>query len=327
MIKGIALYSGGLDSILAIKLILEQDCQVECLTFKTPFFAVRNCKSSVLFDKYPKVNIITQDITEDFLKVLVSPKHGYGKNLNPCIDCKILMLSQAKTFMEKAGADFVFTGEVLGQRPMSQRKDTLRLIERESGLERRLLRPLSARLLPPTLIEEAGLIDREKLLDISGRSRKRQIEMAKSMNLETYPTPGGGCILTDSSFARKLRSLFQKDLFNSEIVKWLGVGRTFQFGQGIVVVVGRNHKENEQILKMAGDDRILLKTNTVPGPIGVILGEASHEIIKSVASLIASYSDANAGCEVEISLARGKDFKENITVVSMPKKDMERYKI
>lgn len=326
VLKAVALYSGGLDSILAIKLMLDQDCQVYALGFQTPFFSTRD-DLSLLVAVHPDLRLNIMDITQGFLKVLASPGYGYGKCMNPCIDCKILMLCEAKSYMEKVKADFVFTGEVLGQRPMSQRRDTLRLLEKESGLEGILLRPLSAKLLPPTRMEKAGLIDTNRLLDLSGRSRKRQIAMAQALNLQGYPTPAGGCLLTDPCFANRLKILMDKGKLDPEVIKWLKIGRHFELSMGIRVVVGRNQKENELILKMAGNDDLLIKTLSVPGPVAVVLGHTSKETERVAASIIAGYSDTPRGCEVEVALGKRGGFWDQFLVSPMSRKDIEVYKI
>ena len=192
--KAIALLSGGLDSTLAVKLVLDQGIQVEALNYVTPFCQCNRkgrCEAARVADEFG-IPCKTIAVTDEFFELIRHPKHGYGSGMNPCLDCRILMFSRARQRMEETGADFVFTGEVLGERPMSQRRDAMRIIERESGLEGRLLRPLSAKLLPPTHPEQEGLVDREKLLSISGRSRKPQMALAKELGIYDYPCPAGG---------------------------------------------------------------------------------------------------------------------------------------
>ncbi|MBN2374275.1 tRNA 4-thiouridine(8) synthase ThiI [bacterium] len=329
VLKAVALYSGGLDSILAIKLMLDLGCYVEAIGFRTPFFDIRH--DVPVFEGYPKVDLKILDITERFLEALASPRHGFGKHLNPCIDCKIIMLSEARLYMEKEGTDFVFTGEVLGQRPMSQRKDTLRLIEKEAGFSGKLLRPLSARLLPPTDMENEGLIDRERLLDFSGRSRKRQFSMARAMNLQTYSTPSGGCMLTDVNFANRLRPFIDKGRLCPDIVRWLKIGRHFELTYGSRLVVGRDHEDNEMIMNLAGKDDLLLKTVSVPGPVAVIIGRnnllKNSPMIRLAASITAGYADFRAGSEVEIVFGKEEEFGERIRVSPMPRKEMDPYRV
>jgi tRNA U34 2-thiouridine synthase MnmA/TrmU len=327
IITGVALYSGGLDSILSIKLILDQGIYVEALIFRTLFFGEKINHNIPVLAGYQGLNFNTLDITQRFIDILVSPEHGYGKRLNPCIDCKILMLREAKFFMENMGADFVFTGEVLGQRPMSQRRDTLRLLEKKAGLEGILLRPLSAKLLPPTRMEEEGIIDRNKLLDLKGRSRKRQIEMAKSLKWFDFPTPGGGCLLTDKAYMHKLKHLLEQGKVDSEMIKWLKIGRHFILPCGTKVVVGRNQNENTLILNMAGKKEILMETVNVPGPAAVILGNPSKENIKLAASIMASYSDFHTGEQVTVALFKKGDFGKQMMISPLARPDIEAYRI
>ena len=327
IVKGVGLYSGGLDSMLAIKLILDQGIHVAALVCRSPFFGENTVHDIPFWEGYEHLRFHDLDITDRFLKMLSKPKYGYGKNLNPCIDCKILMLREAKSFMKKTDADFVFTGEVLGQRPMSQRRDTLRLVEKEFGLEGRLLRPLSAKLLPATLPEISGLIDRERLLDLSGRSRKRQIEMARRLNLDQYPTPGGGCLLTDAGYSNRLRSFLKKGIKRPDILKWLRIGRHFDMPCGSRLIVGRNHIENTSILSMAQPEEILIKTTIIPGPVAVILGCPSDETKRLAAMIMAGYSDYKTGEEVEVAFGKAAVFDQKLMILPLAKKQTEGYKV
>ncbi|MGA1826151.1 MAG: tRNA 4-thiouridine(8) synthase ThiI [bacterium] len=291
----VCLYSGGLDSILAIKLMLDQGFTITALKLVTPFFYERSDPVWVL--EQEGVTIHHLDITNEFLDMLGSPQYGYGKNLNPCLDCKILMLKRAKNVMHKIGARFVFTGEVVGQRPMSQMKNNLRMLEKKSGLDGFLLRPLSAQLLPLTIMEQEGLIDRAKLLGINGRSRKMQIVMAMELGLVDYPTPAGGCRLTDPQFCRRLRLLLdgrkRLDRFDIEL---LTIGRHFLLPRGEKeslkrVVVGRNKEENAKLLSIASSMHIIMKSTDFPGPTGILVGTFSNDDLKAAASIIARYTD------------------------------------
>ncbi|TLN19153.1 hypothetical protein FDZ71_05130, partial [bacterium] len=202
--KALVLLSGGLDSAIASKIVLEQGIEVEALNFTTPFIQ-QNDLTSLTDELDIKLHVVA--LLEDYLEVVKCPKHGYGSNMNPCIDCRILMLRKAKGHMDEVGASFIVTGEVLGQRPMSQHKDALRTIDRESDMEGLVLRPLSAKFLPPTSVEMRGWVDREKLLSIRGRSRREQIALASSYKITNYSCPSGGCLLTDPGFSRRLRDL------------------------------------------------------------------------------------------------------------------------
>ncbi|MEE4166073.1 MAG: phosphoadenosine phosphosulfate reductase family protein, partial [Desulfocapsaceae bacterium] len=210
--RALSLFSGGLDSICATRLVMEQGVEVIAVKFITPFFGYDILRDP---DKYRQetaqkygINVKVVDISDEYLQLLRNPSHGFGKYFNPCIDCKIFMLSRARTMLEELGASFLITGEVLGQRPMSQRRDTLNVIERDSGNKTVLLRPLSAKLLNETEAERSGLVDRQRLLDFSGRGRSRQISLAKSYGITDFPAPAGGCILADPILSRRISLIY-----------------------------------------------------------------------------------------------------------------------
>ena len=255
-IKAVALFSGGLDSILAVKLIQEQGIEVEGINFNTPFFGLGE---AFVIAKDLDINLEIIDITEELLKILKKPKYGFGKNMNPCIDCHALMFKKAGEYMNKIGASFILSGEVLGERPMSQNRNSLSIVGRESGFEGRILRPLSALLLTETIPEKEGLVNRNKLLDISGRSRKRQIELAAKIGIKDYPSPAGGCKLTEPAFSKRLRDLFTQGSFSIEEIELLKLGRHFRLSKGIKLVVGRNKEENEQLQNFFQDGDFLFK--------------------------------------------------------------------
>ncbi len=288
--KALLLFSGGLDSILAAKILTEQKIEVCPIFFKSYFFgpdlAQRSAKENGLI-------LRIKDISEEHLKIVKSPKFGWGSSMNPCLDCHILMLKKAKEIMEKEGFDFVATGEVLGERPFSQTQSALNLVERESSLKGYLLRPLSAKLLKPTIPEEKGLIDREKLFDIRGRSRKRQIELAKKFKIKWYPQPAGGCILTDLEFGKKLKELLEKHPeFDGKDVELLKLGRHFWEGK-VKLVVGRNKEENLKLRKLKEKKDKLVEIENYPGPTVLIrsYGERiSTEVLKKAKLLILRYS-------------------------------------
>jgi len=325
MPKAVALYSGGLDSVLAIMLLLDQGIRIEALTCATPFFGTRTRNNPPGLEGNPLVRFHFIDITESFIEVLRNPRYGFGRHLNPCIDCRILMLRHARAFMEEVGADFVLTGEVLGQRPMSQRRDTLRLIEVKSGLEGRLLRPLSAGLLPPTEPEKEGLVDRGRLLALQGRSRKTQIHMAESLDWHDYPTPGGGCLLTDAAFVSKVKPLLEKGLPDPGILKWLKIGRHFTLPGGIRLVVGRNEGENERIVDMARTGELLITPTGIPGPVAIVLGSPSRDGLRLAASITASYSDCQPGMDVAMAVGRGDECCEQFKVLPLPREYARKY--
>jgi tRNA U34 2-thiouridine synthase MnmA/TrmU len=295
--KAIALLSGGLDSTLAVKLILDQGLAVEALNFVTPFCTCNRkggCEAQHVADQFG-IPIKVIGLIEEFFQVVRKPRYGYGSGMNPCLDCRILMFTRAKKCMKEVGAAFVFTGEVLGERPMSQRREAMRLIERESGLDGRLLRPLSARLLPPTVPEKEGLVDRDKLLAIGGRSRKPQIALAERYSINDYPCPAGGCRLTDPGFARRIRDLVHhKENFDLNDVNLLKVGRHFRLSPEVKAVVGRDQEENHRILALAKEGDILFEVQGWGSPITLLRGQAGERETHLAAAITVRYSDAPA---------------------------------
>jgi tRNA-specific 2-thiouridylase len=297
--RALGLLSGGLDSMLAATVLRQQGIEVAGVVFVTPFFGAARARESAAHLGLP---LVEQDITEAYYPLLVSPPRGFGSQHNPCIDCHILMLRQAAALMEAQGFDFVFTGEVLGQRPMSQHRGALNLVARESGCPELVLRPLSAKLLTPTRPELEGWVDRERLLDISGRGRKRQMELASHYGITNYPSPAGGCLLTDPGYAARLKELLthipkpsRRDL---ELLKW---GRHFRLPGGVKVVVGRTHKENEAISRLLASGDLVLRVQGFPGPLVLVPGAFNLEGMAEAALLAASYSDAPEGREVTVT--------------------------
>ena len=326
MAQAIILFSGGLDSRLVVKMLQEQNIDILALHFNIPFFGSYKLEE---ISKFAEVNNIKLKIIEftkgkefnNYIKLLRKPKHGYGSGMNPCIDCHIFMLKKAKQIMLNEKADFIATGEVLNERPMSQHLKALMLIEKEAGLKGKLLRPLSAKLLPKTIAEEKGLVDRDKLFDINGRKRDRQIELAKKYNID-YPSPGGGCLLCEKEFAVKINNLFehQKKIIPKD-TELLKIGRHFRFNN-TKIIVGRNKEENEKIMQLAGKD-IIMETKDIPSPITLIMGKADKETIKTAASLTIRYSNINEGIAV---YGKGK-FEKEIKSKAMIEKEIEKLKI
>ncbi len=276
----LALYSGGLDSILACRIIQAQGIEVRALKFVTPFFdhhllAVRDAYCAEVRQKYG-FDVHLVDLSEGYIDLLQNPAHGFGKNFNPCIDCKILMLTRARQLLDHYQASFLITGEVLGQRPMSQRRDTLRVIERDSGCEDILLRPLCAKRLPPTLPERAGWVDRDRLYGFTGRGRRPQLDLAREFDITDFPAPAGGCVLTDPNLADRIKRFYaglfmlEPGQFQVNDFRLLLVGRQFRLPGGHWLVLGRNKRENEQIRAMAGADDWLLYMETRPGPTALL---------------------------------------------------------
>lgn len=284
----LALFSGGLDSILACRVLAEQGIQVKALKFVTPFF-----DHDLLYDpsgfqekiwKKYRIQAELVDLSDQFLDLLHQPKHGFGKHFNPCIDCKILMLKRAKKLMKDYGASFLITGEVLGQRPMSQRQDTLNLIEREADCRDLLLRPLSAKRLRPTLAEQQGLVDRNRLYAFSGRGRSQQIALAESFGIKDFPAPAGGCILTDPNLSRRIQR-FYSGLYGSgpkiggDSIRLLLLGRQFCLPGGHCLVLGRDEQENQAITGYSREKDWLLFMPEHPGPTALLrlMGEGNEE--------------------------------------------------
>jgi tRNA U34 2-thiouridine synthase MnmA/TrmU len=303
--KAIALLSGGLDSTLAVKIVLEQGIELEALNFLTVFCTCtkkgETCLASRKAVDAVGIPLKVFNVSEEYLNVVKHPKHGYGSNMNPCIDCRIFMLKKARTYMEETGAAFIVTGEVLGQRPMSQRRDAMRLIEREAGLGGLILRPLSSKLLPPSIPEKEGWVDREKLLKIHGRSRKPQIQLADHYGIHDYPCPAGGCLLTDPGFAKRMKDLLRYlPDFSLNDVHLLKVGRHFRLSPKLKLVVGRNEEENRKIQTFSQGEDILLKVSQYPGPLSLLRGEKGEGEIEKAAALTVRYSKAKDFRRMEV---------------------------
>ena len=315
-IKAVALFSGGLDSILALKLIQEQGIEVKGVNFKTPFFGL---DEALVIAKDLDINLEIINITEELLRILKKPKHGFGKNMNPCIDCHALMFKKAGEYMNKIGASFILSGEVLGERPMSQNRDSLSIIERESGFEGKILRPLSALLLTETIPEKGGLVDRNKLLDISGRSRKRQIKLADEMGIKDYPSPAGGCKLTEPSFSKRLRDLFTQGVFSLEEIELLKLGRHFRLSKDIKLVVGRNKEENEQLQNFFQDGDFLFKAKNLKGPVSLLKkgSKANNELIDKSCRITARYCDRNEEENEEVNINYYRKSKELVRTIKV----------
>ena len=337
---GIGLLSGGLDSALACLVLRDAGADVQCLHFFTGF-CVTGHNSRVGRTDRPIMNHALQvagemgvpvdlvDISEEYLPMVLNPKHGYGKNMNPCIDCRVFMLHKAKERMEELGADFVFTGEVIGQRPMSQMKGTLRKIEKEVGLEGKLLRPLSARLLEPTEIEQSGRLDRSKLLDIYGRGRRAQLELAEKYGIDDFMQPAGGCcFLTDENYTKKFRDVLEHSDGSDVTVEdifILGVGRHFRLGPELKVIVGRDEVENN-FLSHYRRDHWSAHATGFAGPTAIVMGEFSAIDVDTIAAMVARYCDGKREPAVDIRFELGD--KEQVVTAS-PASDelLDRYRV
>ncbi|MBN2830705.1 MAG: hypothetical protein JXL82_00285 [Candidatus Omnitrophica bacterium] len=324
--KAIVLISGGLDSILAAKIIKNQGIKVIPLKFNIPFYQINIDKycGKNLFD-FVKANLGEElkiaDIDKEFLGLLLEPRHGFGTHMNPCIDCKILMFTKAKALMPKLGAQFIVTGEVLGQRPMSQHKRALCVIEEQSGLKGLLLRPLSAKNLNPTIPENRGWVNRDNLLCISGRSRRDQIKLARDLSISGYPNASGGCLLTDRQFSLRLNDLIRHRELNLRNIELLKFGRHFRIGPQTKLIVGRNEKENRYLEeKVKSGDLLFTPEEKVAGPTCLGVGVFDKEKITLSSRIACSYSDLCAG-ELRVAYRIIPDRKNKYLNASLVKKD------
>jgi hypothetical protein len=297
MTTALALFSGGLDSILACRVIQEQGIKVKALKFITPFFdydLLGNAEEyrATIFAKYD-IDVELVDISTSYLQMLAAPVYGYGKNFNPCVDCKILLVRTAKELMATYNASFLITGEVVGQRPMSQRPDTLRVIERDSGTDGILLRPLCCKAQKITRAQDMGLVDPDKLPHFSGRNRTPQIELASRMDIKDFPSPAGGCVLTDPIRAARIRTLYgfkQQELLTPENLLFLLKGRQYRFGSGAFLSMGRNEAENDIIESLRREGDFLIKADADrPGPSGLLRFSQGADDRHLAAAIVARY--------------------------------------
>ncbi|WP_339138298.1 MAG: thiamine biosynthesis protein [Candidatus Electrothrix sp. GW3-4] len=306
-VTAIGLFSGGLDSILACRVIAEQGIRVWALKFVTPFFDHDLLDREEAYQQEVKekygLDVELVDLSAGYIELLRNPSHGFGKNFNPCIDCKIMMLRKAKELMKKYGASFLITGEVLGQRPMSQRRDTLNLIERDAECRDILIRPLSAQLMNPSLPEQQGLVDRERLYTFSGRGRKPQIALARELGITDFPAPAGGCVLTDPNLAARIRRFYEglfligKEEITTSDIQLLLLGRQFRLPGGHWLVLGRNEQENDRLQELCEQDDWLLYMPERPGPAALLRrgctlishSEEREKILGAVTGLVIRY--------------------------------------
>ena len=338
--KAVALISGGLDSMLAARLILDQGIHVEGINFYTGFCVeghthairrkdrARPKRNNALWvaEKLGiKLHII--EVIEEYKEVVLNPKHGYGAHLNPCLDCKGFMVRKAREWMEANGFDFIITGEVVGQRPMSQRRDTMPVVARESGAGGLLLRPLSAKLLPPTIPEQRGWVDREKLLDLSGRTRKPQMALAERYGLHDYAQPAGGCcFLTNEQYSAKLADLWQargKRDYELDDIMLLKVGRHIRPRPHFKLIVGREEGEN-RFLEGYRHRFTHLRTVSCPGPLVLLDGRAGAEDLELAARITARYSQGRAAPQVEVAVQAPGEAERRLAVTPLPPEALPR---
>jgi len=315
-VKALALLSGGLDSTLATKLILNQGIAVIAVNFVSPFcVCAKDEDGAAEAAKQLSVPLKVVNVNGEYLRMVRKPKHGYGKNMNPCIDCRIFILKKAKKYAREIGASFILTGEVLDERPMSQHSRAMKIVEEEAGLKGKILRPLSAKLLPETVMEKKGIVDREKLLGIRGRSRKPQIKLAEGFNIKDYPSPAGGCLLTCKEYADKLRDLFRhKKRCSMADVSLLKVGRHFRFGEN-KIIVGRNEAENNLLTAEKARNDYYFEVPDVGSPITILQGAKTKNAIRMAAALTAFYSDAKSD---KATVNFGRESLDKSIIVSIP---------
>lgn len=293
MTKAIALFSGGLDSILACRVVARQGIEVLAVKFVTPFFDYdileRSDYSAEIKEKYG-INVRAVDVSHEYFALLRNPAHGYGKHFNPCLDCKIFMMTKAREMMTTLGASFLISGEVIGQRPMSQRRDALRVVERDSGCNGILLRPLCAKHLLPTKPEIDGIVDRDGLCNFGGRGRSPQIALAREMGISDYPSPAGGCVLTDLTVGARIKRHFREhQTIRVNDMRLIQVGRHFVLPGGAWLVIGRSEKENLDVLGLAEDEDLSLTLIDRPGPSALLRNLTTSTDLDLATGLVARY--------------------------------------
>jgi tRNA-uridine 2-sulfurtransferase len=300
MTKALGMLSGGLDSILACKILMEQGIEVVGVTYISPFFSEKNGREAA---EQLGIELKVVDITDELLDVIRKPKYGFGKGVNPCIDCHGLMFRTTGQIIKDEGFDFMFSGEVLNQRPMSQNNESLKKVLKLSENEDSILRPLSAKLLPETLAEKEGKVDRERLLDLSGKGRKRQFELAEKYGIKNFPTPAGGCRLTNPQYTKRFKPFINLEKTNKEIVrdlKLLLVGRHIKLFDENWVIVGRNESDNNALIELADVSDVKMYVKDYVGPVLLIVGNKNKDIINDCASICVRYSDVDADLEIEV---------------------------
>jgi len=329
--KIVALLSGGLDSRLAVKMMQNQGFDVTAVAIKTPFCDF-DCGRGCGFEIRETADLLgvelkTVYLGDDYIEMLKNPKHGFGSGMNPCIDCRAMMFKAGKKVMEDINAEFIISGEVLGQRPMSQHGPALKTIEKESGLDGKIVRPLSGALLPPTEPEKNGLIRRESLGMIRGRSRKEQLKLAQDYGFGNPPNAGGGCLLTDPKFAIRAKDLFNHtETPTTNDIDLLKIGRHFRFDPKTKLIVGRNKDENEMLSALALPNDVLLETKDHVGPVSLLRGEDSENNLKLAAAITLRYSDAPKELVGVVILQKNGNSAET-SVTSMSESEYLRYRI
>jgi len=328
----VALLSGGLDSMLAAALMKEQGIKVFGVSFDIGFDPIPRKRRQWAHPALKAADIVgipveIMDISEEYVSLLMNPPHGYGSAVNPCVDCHTEMVRRAKKYMESKGADFIVTGEVKGQRPMSQRTTQLSVVEKESGAGDILLRPLSAKLLEETLPEREGWVDREKLYGISGRGRTDQIAMAEKMGIDEFPQPAGGCLLADESFAKRFLDMVDvkgKENVTIKDLRLLKAGRHFRLSPELKIIVGRDEDENEYLLELAGESMGIVEAVDYLGPVTVVDGSPDENEMKLIMEIAARYGKGRNESRISIKYRKG-DYEKVLDVAPMSAKGPERW--
>jgi len=310
----VLLYSGGLDSILTGTILAKQGLKILGVKFVHPFSPGKWEKAEIFYESEFGFDILETSVGDDFLQIIKNPEHGYGKNANPCIDCKIYFFRKAWEIAQQVGAQGLATGEVTGQRPFSQRKEALRLIEQSAAVKGKVVRPLCAILLPPSEPEIEGIVCREKLYDIRGRSRKKQIELARQFGIENYESPGGGCNLTDPQYAYRFLDALEHNELSLQMTQLIKIGRHFRV-EGKRIVVGRNEYENEILEKDFAADWIFMEPASVKGPSALVACDSSENTISTATSIIARYITKAHGEEIEIETIYPDGSRKIITAI------------
>jgi len=323
MSRAIVLLSGGLDSCLAVRVLQEQGVEVVAVNFQTPFCqdggAGGSCGSATKVADALGLPLRVLYLGEEFLRIVEKPPHGHGKNMNPCIDCRILMLKRAGELMAATGATFVATGEVVGQRPMSQHLKAMNEVEKECGLTGLVLRPLCAKLLEPTIPEKEGWVDRERLLSLSGRTRKDQFRMAREANLSYTPSPAGGCLLTDPGYSNRLKDfLGHGGELTAHTATLLRYGRHFRLSESVMLMVGRNKGENDQLESLQDESETIFRQVNCLGPVALGRGEFTGAIRQAAAARIASHTDRPADGLVVLEMRVGRSGEPVRLEVAVP---------
>jgi len=321
-VRALGLCSGGLDSTLAGLVLRDQGIDVEWITFETPFFTAAKARKA---SEKTGIPLTVKSIYPLYASMLKNPPAGYGKQMNPCMDCHALMFKLAGEMMNEKNFDFLFSGEVLGQRPMSQTRSSLQYVEKHSGFKGYILRPLSAKNLPETIPEKKGLVDRERLLDFAGRGRKPQIALAKKLNLTDYPAPAGGCLLTDVGYSKRLKDLFaHQDECTEEELHLLKYGRHFRLNPDTKLIVGRTQKDNESILKYHNPQTdTVIDVKDHPSPIALVPRGGSKEVIYLASSICVGYSKVSNLTPIDV-VVKTPQSQETINVIGIPTADFKK---